>query len=225
MMNEMKTGTYIRNNNTYTFKFYTDLSMFKKLKFINSVVDTVISEENYNSIIRDLIFDYMLVKFFTDVDTEEIQNSANMIDAIELFLSETNIVDIVKANAEFGLIEELNKSIDLNIEYKTGIHPNPLNEALSSILSTLERKLDSFDMNGAMEMASKFSGMTGEFTPESIVNAYMNSGMHKKNLVEIAEAKKNKKNEINIGENLGEAVRTVVKENKADDKTNVKSKK
>lgn len=225
MMKEMKTGTYIRNNNTYTFKFYTDLSMFKKLKFINSVVDTVISEENYNSIIRDLTFDYMLVKFFTDVDTEEIQNSANMIDAIELFLSETNIVDIVKANVEFGLIEELNKSIDLNIEYKTGIHPNPLNEALSSILSTLERKLDSFDMNGAMEMASKFSGMTGEFTPESIVNAYMNSDVHKKNLVEIAEAKKNKKNEINIGENLGEAVRTVVKENKADDKTKAKTKK
>ena len=225
MMNEMKTGTYIRNNNTYTFKFYTDLSMFKKLKFINSVVDTVISEENYNSIIRDLIFDYMLVKFFTDVDTEEIQNSANMIDAIELFLSETNIVDIVKANAEFGLIEELNKSIDLNIEYKTGIHPNPLNNALSSLLYTLERKIDSFDMNGAMEMASNFSGMTGEFTPESIVNAYMNSDMHKKNLVEIAEAKKNKKNEINIGENLGEAIRTVAKENKADDKTKVKGKK
>lgn len=225
MMKEMKTGTYIRNNDTYTFKFYTDLSMFKKLKFINSVVDTVISEENYNSIIRDLTFDYMLVKFFTDVDTEEIQNSANMIDAIERFLLETNIVDIVKANAEFGLIEELNKSIDLNIEYKTGIHPNPLNEALSSILSTLERKLDSFDMNSAMEMASKFSGMTGEFTPESIVNAYMNSDMHKKNLVEIAEAKKNKKNEINIGENLGEAVRTVVKENKADDKTKAKSNK
>lgn len=225
MMKEMKTGTYIRNNDTYTFKFYTDLSMFKKLKFINSVVDTVISEENYNSIIRDLTFDYMLVKFFTDVDTEEIQNSANMIDAIELFLSETNIVDIVKANAEFGLIEELNKSIDLNIEYKTGIHPNPLNEALSSLISTLERKLDSFDMNGAMEMASKFSGMTGEFTPESIVNAYMNSDMHKKNLVEVAEAKKNKKNEINIGENLGEAVRDVVKENKADDKTKDKSKK
>lgn len=221
----MKTGTYIRNNNTYTFKFYTDLSMFKKLKFINSVVDTVISEENYNSIIRDLIFDYMLVKFFTDVDTEEIQNSANMIDAIELFLSETNIVDIVKANAEFGLIEELNKSIDLNIEYKTGIHPNPLNNALSSLLYTLERKIDSFDMNGAMEMASNFSGMTGEFTPESIVNAYMNSDMHKKNLVEIAEAKKNKKNEINIGENLGEAIRTVAKENKADDKTKVKGKK
>lgn len=225
MMNEMKTGTYIRNNDTYTFKFYTDLSMFKKLKFINSVVDTVISEENYNSIIRDLTFDYMLVKFFTDVDTEEIQNSANMIDAIELFLSETNIVDIVKANAFPTLFDELNDAVDKSIEYRTGIHPNPLNEALSSLLSTLERKIDSFDMNGAMEMASKFSGMTGEFTPESIVNAYMNSDVHKQNLVEIAEAKKNKKNEIKISENLGEAVRTVVKENKADDKTKAKSKK
>ena len=221
----MKTGVYTKGEENYTFKFYTDLSIKNKAKFVNMIVEYVIDETHYNSVIRDLIFDYAVIKFFTNIDTYDFDKSDNFFDDVEDFLYDTNIVEIVKANAFPTLFDELNDAVDKSIEYRTGIHPNPLNEALSSLLYTLERKIDSFDMNGAMEMASNFSGMTGEFTPESIVNAYMNSDMHKKNLVEIAEAKKNKKNEINIGENLGEAVRTVVKENKADDKTKAKSKK
>lgn len=225
MMKEMKTGVYTYGEENYTFNFYTDLTTSRKLKFVKSVVSLVVDDTNYNSIIRDLVFDFYVVDILTDIDTTELKDSLNFLDDVEDFLLSTNIVDIVKANAFPTLFDELNDAVDKAIEYKTGIHPNPLNEVLSSLLSTLERKLDSFYMNGAMEMASKFSGMTGELTPESIVNAYMNSDMHKKNLVEIAEAKKNKKNEINVGENLGEAVRTVVKENKADDKTKAKSKK
>lgn len=217
MMKETKQGTYIYGEENYTFKFTTKLSMFDKLQFVNSVVNTVISEGNYNSIIRDLVFDYMLVKYFTDVNTAEIQNSENMIDAIEEFLEETNVVDIVKANMEIGLFDELNKAVDKSIEYKTGIHPSPLNEAFASLINTLEKKVNEFDISSAMEMASKFSGMTENFTIDDIVKAYLNSDMHKKNLDEIVKTKASK-NEINIDENLGEAVRTVVKENKVKNK-------
>lgn len=219
MMKETKQGTYIYGEENYTFKFTTNLSMFDKLQFIDSVVNTVISENNYNSIIRDLAFDYMLVKYFTDVNTEEIQNSVNMIDAIEQFLEETNIVDIIKVNVEFGLIDELNKAVDKSVEYKTGIHPSPLNDALASLVNTLEKKVKEFDMSGAMEMVQKFAGMTGELNVDSIVNAYINSDTHKKNLDEIAKSKKgkkSKKNEVKISESFGEAVRAVIEENKAE---------
>ena len=188
-MKEKMIGTYIIGEENYAFEFTTDLSMSNKLSFINSVVDTVVIDNTYNSIVRNLMFDYMLIKVFTDVDTEDIDTSANQIDAIEQFLEETNIVDIVLANAKDGLIDELNKAIDLDIEYKTGIHPNPLNEALSSLLSTIENKLDSLDMDSAMEMVSKFSGMTDEFTPENIINAYLQTDIHKQNVNEIAASK------------------------------------
>lgn len=226
MMKEMKTGVYTYGEENYTFNFHTDLTTSRKLKFVKSVISLVVDDTNYNSIIRDLVFDFYIIDIMTDIDTTELKDSLNFLDDVEDFLLSTNIVDIVKANVFPTLFDELNDAVDKSIEYKTGIHPNPLNEALSSILSTLERKLDSFDMNGAMEMASKFSGMTGELTPESIVNAYMNSDMHKK-ILTLDEISKTKtfKNEINIGENLGEAVRTVVKENKADDKTKAKNKK
>ena len=218
-MKETKQGTYIYGEENYTFKFTTNLSMFDKLQFVNSVVNTVISDENYNLIIRDLVFDYMLVKYFTDVNTEEIQNSVNKIDAIEQFLEETNVVDIVKANMEIGLFDELNKAVDKSIEYKTGIHPSPLNEALANLVNTLEKKVNEFDMSGAMEMVQKFAGITGELTPENVVKAYVDSDIHKKNLEEITKSKKgkrNKKNEVKISEGLGEAIGAVVKENKVE---------
>ena len=83
--------------------------------------------------------------------------------------------------------------MDLNIEYRTGIHPSPLSDSLASLLSTLENKINEVDLDSMMGMAQKLASMTGEFTPDRIVNAYMNSDMHKKNLAEIAEVKKDSK--------------------------------
>ena len=88
-----------------------------------------------------------------------------------------------------GLLEQLNKAVDKSIEYRTGIHPSPLNEALASLVNTLEKKVNEFDMGGAMEMVQKFAQMTGELTPDSLVKAYIDSDVHKANLNEIAESK------------------------------------
>lgn len=192
MMKEVKTGVYFKGEESFNFNFYTTLTTTNKLIFVNSVVDLLVDGENYNSIIRDLLFDFYLIDIMTDIDTSELKKSKSFVNDVEVFLEETNIVDIIKANAEIGLIAELNKAIDLNIEYKTGIHPNPLNEALTSLVNTLETKINEIDLDSMMEMANVFSSMTGELNPESIVDAYMKSGMHKKNLKEIEESKKKK---------------------------------
>lgn len=218
----MKTGVYVQGEENYTFKFYTDLTVSKKMKLINSVVNLVIDDTNYNSVIRDLVFDFYVIDIMTDIDTTDLKTSDNFLDDVEDFLLETNIVEIVKANAFPTLFDELNKAVDDSIEYLTGIHKNPLNDAISSLISTFEKKIDEVDLKDMMGMVQKFAGMTGELTPESIMNAYMNSDIHKQNLAEIAEAKKN---EIKMDEDLGEAVRAVVEENKIESKTKTKSKK
>lgn len=220
-MKNIKTGSYINytNDESYNFNFATDLSAYKKMMFVNYVVNSIIDEDHYDSIARDLIFDFGLVSIVTDIDTSFIKqkddegNSINPIIFIEQFLEETNVVDIVKENMVDGLLDELNKAVDRSIEYRTGIHPSPLNDALASLVNTLEKKVKEFDMSGAMEMVQKFASMTGKLTPENVVNAYINSDAHKKNLEEVA---KSKKNEIEIDESLGEAVRTVIEENKAE---------
>lgn len=189
MMIEKKNGVYTYNNETFNFDFTTGLTLSKKVTFVNSIVNTVVSD-NYNSLIRDMMFDHMIIQMFTNVGNFYFKNTDDTISAIEQFLEETNIVDIVKANMNFGLIDELNIAVDKAIEYKTGIHPSPIADSISSLMSTIEKKINEVDLTSMMEMAQKFANMTGEFTPESVMNAYINSDLHKNNLEEIEEAKK-----------------------------------
>lgn len=188
----MKTGTYYYNDESYNFEFRTDLSVAEKLRFVNSVVDLLVDENHYNSVIRDIIFDYFTVKIFTTIDTGKLDKSNTFLDDVENFLLSTNIVEIVKANAFPTLFNELSTAVDKSIAYLTGIHPSPLSDAIASLLSTLEKKINEVDLNSMMGIAQKFAGMGDDFTMENLVKAYMESDLHKQNLAEIAKAKSDK---------------------------------
>lgn len=195
MLKEMKNGAFTYNDKSYNFDFKTSLSAYEKQTFVKTVVSNIVDDSGYDIVIKDLIFDFVIIETFTNIDTDFIHakdddgNDINPIIIIEHFLKETNVVDIVKANMEIGLLDELNRAVDLNIQYLTGINPNPLNEAIASLLSAIEKKVDEVDLDSMMNMAKKFNGMTEDFTLENIINAYMGSDIHKNNLAEIAEAK------------------------------------
>lgn len=199
MMNEMKMGVYTYNGESANFNFYTDLTASKKAVFVRTVVDTVVDGNNYDSVLRDIAFDYATISMFTDIDTsflkvvDEKGNEVIDIDLIEEFILSTNVVEIIKVNAFPTLFDELEKAVNLNIEYRTGIHPSPIADSFSSLLSAIEKKINEVDLTNMTEMAQKLVGMAGDFTPESIVNAYLSSDIHKKNLEEIAEAKNSSK--------------------------------
>lgn len=188
MVKNVMIGSYIYNDETVDFNFYTNLTMSEKIEFISGVTDVLIGE-SYLPVLRDMMFDYFVIKLFTDVNTPDIGEDDDVIEIIEEFLEVTDIVDVVKANMDFGLIEELNYGIDKNIEYKTGIRKNDLNEALASLVNTLERKVNEIDLTGAMEMVSKFAGMTDDFTTENIVKAFTMTDEFKKNVAELEESK------------------------------------
>lgn len=189
MMKDIKNGTYFYNDESHNFNFATSLSAYDKLKFVHSVTDILVNDTDYNFVIRNLVFDFYIVDIMTDIDTKAFKESSFFIDDVEQFLKEANIVDIVKANMEVGLLDELNNAVDLNVRYRTGIHLSPIADSFTSLLSTLENKIKEIDLSDMAEMAQKFAKMTGELTPESIVNAYINSDMHKNNLMEIEDSK------------------------------------
>lgn len=224
-MKEMKNGVYAYNDETYSFNFVTNLSASDKAIFVRTVVDTIVDNDSYDSVLRDIIFDYTIISMFTDVDTSlfKVEDNGNSIvtdiDLIEEFLLDTNIVEIVRANAFPTLFEQLEKAVDKSIEYRTGIHPSPISDALSSLLSTIEKKIEGIDSNALMGMAQKFAGMTDELTPESIMNAYMNSDFHKNNVIEIEESKRNR---TEIAKNLDKAIKEVNAEAKVSAKSNKK---
>lgn len=201
MVKNVMTGSYTYNDEAKNFKFYTNLTMSEKIEFISGVTNVLI-DESYLPVLRDMMFDYFVIKLFTDVNTPNIGEDDDVIEIIEEFLEETNIVDIVKANMDFGLIEELNYGIDKNIEYKTGIRKNDLNEALASLVNTLERKVNEIDLTGAMEMVSKFAGMTDDFTTENIVKAFTTTDMFKKNVAELEEPKERRAKMVEEASNV-----------------------
>lgn len=192
MIKNVMTSVYTRNGEENSFSFYTSLRASDKVTFVNSVVDMLV-DVNYNSVIRDLIFDFMIINMFTDIDTSDITkpDNQNAINMIEDLLHETNIVDVVKANVEIGLIEELNKAVDDNIEYRTGIHRNPISESLSRILDTLEKKLSNININSEelMKVSKIFNNIQGELTMDKMIEAYTNSNMFKQKYDKMVEDK------------------------------------
>lgn len=186
----VKTGAYTYKNESIPFNFYTELRAVDKIKFINAVCDTLI-DTNYYSVIRDLVFDFQIVNVFTDVVVPELQDSPSPISIIEEFLDGTNIVEIVKANVDKKLIAELEKAVDENIEYRTGIHKNTLEDALTSLLHTVEQKINDVDTEGMMEMAMKLNSISDELTPERMLQAYSETDLFKNRIYEKEQERQN----------------------------------
>ena len=85
----------------------------------------------------------------------------------------------MKVNAEAGLIEELNNAVDNGIEYKTGIHKNPISESLGHLLNTIEKKLSGINTDEMMKAAHMITQMTGELTPQNMIDTYAKSDVFK----------------------------------------------
>lgn len=179
MNNEIKTGVYTLDGEDTPFAFYTSLNAYRKSQFVVSVCNTLIGD-NYNYVINDLVFDYFIVAIFTDIDVSEVQKSDNGITAMEEFVEKFKpVVDIVKANSVDGVLDELHKAIDLNIEYRTGIHINPISSSLANLIDTLTSKFNGFDLDKMMEIAEPMSKIAGELTPEKMLDAYAKTNIFK----------------------------------------------
>ena len=124
----MKNGIFTYNNESYEFRFKTSLSAYDKQVFVKTVINNLIDDDYYDVVIKDLIFDFAIIELFTNVDISFIDNQKdddgnkiNPITVIEHFLEESDVLKIVKANMEDGLLENLNRAVDLNIQYLTWV--------------------------------------------------------------------------------------------------------
>lgn len=190
MKKNVKMGVYTRNGESISFNFYTNLCAVDKMKFVDNVTSYVVGD-NYNSVIRDMMFDFTIIDIFTDVDITEIVNSkTDSINMIEDLLNETDIATIVRANAESGLISELEKAVNDNIEYRTGVHRNPIADSFSSLLNAIENKLAGIDTDSMMQMAQVISGMSGEMTPERVWETYSKSNIFKEHYAKLLADRK-----------------------------------
>ena len=194
MKNEMKNGVYTKGKETFEFSFLTDLSASKKMDFVNSVVGYVVTNSDYNFVIKDIIFDFEIIHKFTNYNISDIKEADDTLGAIEELLSTTNIVEIVKSNMIDGLYEELVKAVDLDIQYKTGIRNNDILNSVERILDTIEEKVKDIDTKGFDEFAKVFNSVSGELTPDKLLEAFAKSDMYKP----VNDRKNNTQKEIKV---------------------------
>ena len=194
MKNEMKNGVYTKGEKTFEFSFLTDLSASKKMDFVNSVVGYVVTNSDYNFVIKDIIFDFEIIHKFTNYNISDIKEADDTLGAIEELLSTTNIVEIVKSNMIDGLYEELVKAVDLDIQYKTGIRNNDILNSVERILDTIEEKVKDIDTKGFDEFAKVFNSVSGELTPDKLLEAFAKSDIYKP----VNDRKNNTQKEIKV---------------------------
>lgn len=177
MLYLMKKGVYVHNGIEYEFNYKENLSTSEKVQFVGAVVDTIVSDFYYD-VAKNLIFNFEIIRSFTDIDVSDIAKDRNSIDKIEVFLESTNIVDVLKEKIPSSLLIELNKSINYNIQMRTGIKVDSFEDALVPFLSMLEEKVKKANV-------------------KDLMNDYFKSDDYKKHVAELQN-----KPDINFADNL-----------------------
>lgn len=132
----MNKGTYKNfNGETVEFNYESELSLSQKANFVMEVAGMIVSGTiGYAYILKKAIFNYCLVKYFTDIVLFENDEdfSLDMIDAFMKGNRETVIDTITKAMGE-DAFNELSKACDEAIEFRK-THFSDYKEEISDLL-------------------------------------------------------------------------------------------
>lgn len=170
------------------FDFSTNISMLGKMNLVKKTVERCIIDEHFFSNLLPVIFNYHIIMYFAAIDLSDIEEAEiNGIDKMCDFVQNTNIAEIIRENMDDGVLDELVKAVDADVEFKTGIHPNPLNEVLSRLLETFEKKIENIDVETLIKSATKVAGIKEQLTPTGLINAYNDSEVFNKKFKDLEE--------------------------------------
>ena len=166
-----------------TFTYRDNLTVAEMINFVDKTTNLIVTD-TYEYIIRDMMFDYMVIRMFTDIDCSEIDECETANTSFEMIrdlVYGTIVADVVKSEIAPGLLDELNKAIDYTVEVRTGVRINRVENALIDLISMITEKLSSYDVDAMSGAAKVFSGLQGgDFNVNSLLEAYAKSDVFKK---------------------------------------------
>lgn len=170
------------------FEYTKTLTLKQKTTFVNNVLEVLFQNDYCYSIIKNEIINFMIIDSFTNIFKidEDFDYSLNKIDE---FLSDTNVIDVLRKEIPSELIKELTDVIDRNIAYKTGVNENDLSTVLSSLLKTIEDKISDFDVNELTTTLKEFSKITDGLSQEKILDLYTKTDAYKENYENVVQSK------------------------------------
>lgn len=132
-------GTYLNfNGESVGFNYASELSLSQKASFVMEVAGMIVSGEvGYAYILKEAIFNYCLIKYFTDIVLFENEDdfSLDMIDKFTKDNKDSVIGAITKAMGE-DAFNELTKACDETIEFRKA-HFSDFKEEISDLLQVV----------------------------------------------------------------------------------------
>lgn len=117
----MNKGTYKNfNGETVEFNYENELSLSQKANFVMEVAGMIVSSTiGYAYILKKAIFNYCLVKYFTDIVLFENDEDFSL-DMIDAFMKEnrTTVIGTIKQAMGNDALDELSKACDEAIEFR-----------------------------------------------------------------------------------------------------------
>ena len=135
----MNKGTYKNfNGETVEFNYESELSLSQKANFVMEVAGMIVSGTiGYAYILKKAIFNYCLVKYFTDIVLFENDEDFSL-DMIDAFMKENKIAVIGTIKQAMGneALDELSKACDEAIEFRKA-HFSDYKEEISDLLQVV----------------------------------------------------------------------------------------
>lgn len=178
--NNVQTGSYYFDKKEHTYAFNTTMSLTDKIKFINLVTNAVIIDGSYYSLLKDTMFNYYIIRMLSNIDIAFLlsENENLDFDILDNFLKSTGVAEHILNNIDSDLLRELDKSINDNIAYITGIKQDGIEQSIQRLIDKLNSKIDDFDVTKMDKMTDIFSNIS-DITPEKMIDAYAKSELYK----------------------------------------------
>jgi len=137
----MNKGTYKNfNGETVEFNYENELSLSQKVNFVMEVAGMVVSGTiGYASVLRKVIFEYCIIKYFTDIVLFENDEDFSL-DMIDEFIKNNRVAVlgiVTKAMGE-DMFDELSKACDEAIEFRKA-HFSDYKEEISDLLQVVRK--------------------------------------------------------------------------------------
>ena len=132
-------GIYLNfNGESVGFNYASELSLSQKASFVMEVAGMIVSGEvGYAYILKEAIFNYCLIKYFTDIVLFENEDDFSL-DMIDKFTKDNkdSVIGVIKKAMGEDAFNELTKACDEAIEFRKA-HFSDYKEEISDLLQVV----------------------------------------------------------------------------------------
>lgn len=165
------------------------------MQTIQSVAKPKTFKKRYNYAMKEVFIDFVIATMIGGVSVFDEEKDANLnpmqkLLKMEYFLGYTKVADIIKSEMNAEDLGAILTSVELNIQYITGVKSYGIEEAITTLLNTATEKIQMLDTEGVNEVVSIMRKIdpNGEINFNKLVDAYANSDFAKREVAKEQEA-------------------------------------